>query len=306
MSVTTLLAMPMAEGLFAQAIAQSGAGAHTLVPETAGTVAGYLAEALGVAADREAIAAVPQDRLVAAASNLVVEVQTAPDPLRWGQLALSLLPFAPVVDGTVLPRSPVSAFEAGQGAAVPLLIGSNRDEARLFVVADGTVDLVDDAVLALAAGAYGLTTDGIEVYRANRPGAGAGDVMAAIVTDWFFGIPAIRVAEARAGASGNTWVYRFDHPDPSDNHRFGACHAVEIPFVFDTIDRDEVRPLIGDTPSASVAGNVHGAWVAFITTGDPGWPAYDTGARTMGLLGETTRVVSDPAADERTLWTDIR
>jgi para-nitrobenzyl esterase len=303
MSVTTLLAMPMAEGLFAQAIAQSGAGAHTLVPETARTVAGYLAEALGVAADREAIAAVPQDRLVAAASNLVIEVQTAPDPLRWGQLALSLLPFAPVVDGTVLPRSPVSAFEAGQSAAVPLLIGSNRDEARLFVVADGTIDLVDDAVLALAAGAYGLTADGIEVYRANRPGAGAGDVMAAIVTDWFFGIPAIRVAEARAA---NTWMYRFDHPDPSDNHRFGACHAVEIPFVFDTIDRDEVRPLIGDTPSAGVAGNVHGAWVAFITTGNPGWPAYDAGARTMGLLGETARVASDPAADERTLWTDIR
>jgi para-nitrobenzyl esterase len=184
-----------------------------------------------------------------------------------------------------------------------LLIGSNRDEARLFVVADGTIDLVDDAVLALAAGAYGLTADGIEVYRANRPGAGAGDVMAAIVTDWFFGIPAIRVAEARAA---NTWMYRFDHPDPSDNHRFGACHAVEIPFVFDTIDRDEVRPLIGDTPSAGVAGNVHGAWVAFITTGNPGWPAYDAGARTMGLLGETTRVASDPAADERTLWTDIR
>jgi para-nitrobenzyl esterase len=306
MSVTTLLAMPMADGLFAQAIAQSGAGAHTLVPESGRTVAGYLAEALGVPADREAIVAVPQDRLVAAASNLVIEVQTAPDPVRWGQLALSLLPFAPVADGTVLPQPPVSAFEAGQGAAVPLLIGSNRDEARLFVVADSSIDLVDDALLEMAAGAYGLTADGIAVYRGNRPGAGAGDVMAAIVTDWFFGIPAIRVAEARAGASGNTWMYRFDHPDPSDNHRFGACHAVEIPFVFDTIDRDDVRSLIGDAPSARVAANVHGAWVAFITTGDPGWPAYDTGTRTTGLLGETIRVVADPAGDERTLWTRIR
>jgi para-nitrobenzyl esterase len=306
MSVTTLLAMPMADGLFAQAIAQSGAGAHTLTPEQGRMVAGYLAEALGVPADREAIAAVPLDRLVAAASDLVTEVQTAPDPVRWGQLALGLLPFAPVVDGTALPRSPVSAFEAGQGGSVPLLIGSNRDEARLFVVPDSAIDLVDDAMLELAAGAYGLTADGIAVYRANRPGAGAGDIMAAIVTDWFFGVPAIRVAEARAGAAGNTWVYRFDHPDPSDNHRFGACHAVEIPFVFDTIDHDEVRPLIGDTPSVGVAANVHGAWVNFITTGDPGWGAYDTTSRTTGLLGETTRAVPDPAADERTLWTDIR
>ena len=103
MSVTTLLSMPLAEGLFGQAIAQSGAGAHTLTPDEGRMVSGYLAEALGVPPDREAIKAVPLEKLVQAASDLVVEVQTAPDPARWGQLALSLLPFAPTVDGTVLP-----------------------------------------------------------------------------------------------------------------------------------------------------------------------------------------------------------
>ena len=131
MSVTTLLSMPLAAGLFGQAIAQSGAGAHTLTAAEGRMVGGYLAETLGVPADRDAIKAVPLDKLVRAASDLVVEVQTAPDPARWGQLTLSLLPFAPTVDGAVLPTAPLEGFAAGRGGGVPLLIGSNRDEAAV-------------------------------------------------------------------------------------------------------------------------------------------------------------------------------
>ncbi len=206
MSVTTLLSMPLAEGLFSQAVAQSGAGAHTLTPDEGRMVGQYLAEALGVPADREAIRNVPLEKLVQIASDLVVEVQTAPDPARWGQLALSLLPFAPVVDGSVLPAAPLTSIAAGQGNGVRLLIGSNRDEARLFLVAASTIDLIDDATLQAAAGAYGLSEAGLAVYRGNRPGASAGDLLAAVITDWFFGIPPVRVAEARAAAGAARYL----------------------------------------------------------------------------------------------------
>ncbi len=113
MSVTTLLAMPSAAGLFARAITQSGAAAHTLTPEIGTAVARTLAETLGVEPTREAIAAVDLDTAVKAASDLVASIQTAPDPEKWGALALSLLPFAPVVDGEVLPRHPLDAFAGG-------------------------------------------------------------------------------------------------------------------------------------------------------------------------------------------------
>jgi para-nitrobenzyl esterase len=305
MSVTTLLSMPLAEGLFAQAITQSGAAAHTLTQDEGRMVGGYLADALGVPADCDSIKAAPVGKLVQAASDLVVEVQTTPDPARWGQLALSLLPFAPTVDGAVLPQAPLPAIAAGHGRGVALLTGSNRDEARLFLVAAGTIDLIDDATLEAAAGAYGLSADSVDVYRANRPGANAGDVLAAIVTDWFFAIPAIRVAEARAGGA-RTWAYRFDYPAPEDNHRLGACHGVEIPFVFDTISGDHARPRIGDAPSRAVADQVHQVWVNFITNGDPGWPAYDTMSRTTGLLTDTITAAADPSADERARWSGIR
>jgi para-nitrobenzyl esterase len=307
MSVTTLLSMPLAEGLFSQAIAQSGAGAHTLTSDEGRMVGGYLAEALGVPADRDAIKDVPLEKLVRVASDLVVEVQTVPDAAKWGQLALSLLPFAPVVDGSVLPAAPLTSIAAGQGSSVRLLIGSNRDEARLFLVAASTIDLIDDATLQAAAGAYGLSGAGLAVYRGNRPGASPGDLLAAVVTDWFFGIPPIRVAEARAAAgTGATWRYRFDHPEPADNHRLGACHGAEIPFVFDTAGTQNVRPRIGDAPSQSVADRVHKVWVDFIASADPGWPAYDLATRTTGLLSDAVSIVADPAADERACWDGIR
>jgi para-nitrobenzyl esterase len=307
MSVTTLLSMPLAEGLFAQAIAQSGAGAHTLTAQEGRTVSGYLAEALGVPPDRDSIKAVPLDKLVRAASDLVVEVQTAPDPARWGQLALSLLPFAPVVDGSVLSAAPLPALGAGQGSSIPLLIGSNRDEARLFLVAPGTIDFIDSPALAAASAGYGLAGHGLDVYRTNRPDASAGDILAAVISDWFFRVPAIRVAETRdaAGAAG-TWMYRFDLLEPQDNNGLGACHAAEIPFVFGTLTRADVRPLTGDAPSQAAADRVHRVWVDFITRGEPGWAPYDTARRTTALLTQDVTPVDDPAGDERALWDGIR
>jgi para-nitrobenzyl esterase len=307
MSVTTLLSMPLASGLFAQAIAESGAGAHTLTAAEGLAVGGFLAEVLGVPADRESIKAVPLDKLVRAASDLVVEVQTAPDRARWGQLALSLLPFAPTVDGAVLPAAPLAGFAAGRGGGVRLLIGSNRDEARLFLIAAGTIGLIDEPTLGFVAGTYGLSADGLAVYRANRPSGGAGDVLAAVITDWFFRVPAIRVAEARCASGGaGTWMYRFDYPEPLDNHGFGACHATEVPFVFDTMARSGVAALIGDAPSQGVADRVHRVWVDFIAGGDPGWASYDCFSRTTGLLTEDIVSVDDPAGDERALWEGIR
>src|ERR1035437_397042 len=259
MSVTTLLSMPLAEGLFAQAIAQSGAGAHTLTQDQAAMVGGYLAAALEVPADRDSIRAVPPDTLVQTASDLVVEVQTNPDPAKWGQLALSLLPFAPAVDGSVLPTAPI------------------------------------------------LSEDDLAVYRASRPDASPGDLLAAVISDWFFRIPAIRVAEARAAAgTPGTWMYRFDRPEPEDNHRLGACHGTEIPLVFGTIMLDELHPRLGDTPSRTVADQVHRAWVDFITRGDPGWAAYNPASRTTALLAERCEAADDPAGDERACWDGIR
>src|SRR5262249_34428121 len=97
-----------------------------------------------------------------------------PDPAKWGQLALSLLPFAPVVDGTILPAHPLEAFAAGQAGGIPLMIGSNRDEARLFLVAADPLHLIDDAALTRPAGAYRLTPESPGRHPAHRAGGRRG------------------------------------------------------------------------------------------------------------------------------------
>jgi len=306
MSVTTLLAMPSAKGLFARAITQSGAAANTLTPEQGLLVAGLLAHVLGTATTREAILTAELDSITKAASDLVVEVQSAADPAKWGELALSTLPFAPVVDGVVLPRHPLEAFADGVSSEVPVLVGTNSQEARLFLVATGAIDGIDEAGLAAGAGAYGATGEGIDVYRRHFPDDSPGDLLAHIVTDWYFGLPALRHAEAREQGGGLTWAYRFDRPLPEENNGLGAAHAVELPFVFDTIDLPEQAPMVGQEPSRAVAESTHGVWVRFVTEGNPGWEPYTTQTRATGILTECVTVVDDPDGDLRRSWNGIR
>jgi para-nitrobenzyl esterase len=307
MSVTSLLSMPRAAGLFSRAVAQSGAGHHALSSGTARKVAGYLAERLGVPLTRDALAAVPIPDLVAAQRALSLESATMPDPARWGEITLNAMVYEPVIDGDVLPALPITAIAAGAGSDVDVLVGTNTDEHTLFLVPNGLVDLVSEDLLRMALAGYGTPADAtIDVYRADAPAASPGDLLVKAVTDWFFRIPAIRLAEARSGAPGRTFMYEFAWPSPQFGGRLGACHALELAFVFDTLGSEGVEPLAGPSAPQDLADAMHAAWVAFVRTGDPGWPEYDVAARPVQAFGELTGVVPDPRAEQRALWEGVR
>ncbi|MFC4015357.1 carboxylesterase/lipase family protein [Nonomuraea purpurea] len=302
MSVSTLLAMPRARGLFRQAVTQSGASAQTLTAEAAAGVASRLAESLGVAPTREGFGEVPAGRLARAASALVEEDQIGPDPATWARL-----PFAPVVDGDTLPDHPLDALRSGAGSGVRLLTGWNRDDTRIGLVPTGMIDIIDERMLSSVVGALGGPDGTVERYRAARPGASDGDLLAAVTTDCFIRVPAIRVAEARLEAGeADTWMYRFDHESPSFAGRLGAAHAVELPYVFDLLDDASSRPLIGDEPSRVVADTAHSAWVRFVAGGHPGWPRYTLADRSTALIDEGITVVDDPDGAEREMWAGRR
>jgi para-nitrobenzyl esterase len=297
------MAMPRARGLFRQAVTQSGAAAQTLTADTALGVGSMLAKSLGVTPTREALSEVPVERLARAASTILEELQADPDPARWGRLAPGILPFGPVIDGDTLPVHPLDALAGGAAPGVRLLTGSNREELRQVFVPAGTIDAVDEPALAAAAGAYGAPDGTVELYRAARPGAGSGDLLAAVLTDCFIRVPAIRVAEARVAAGeAGTWMYRFDHRSPSFGGRLGAAHAVEIPYVFDLLDDESGRALIGDAPPQAVADTAHSAWVRFAADGDPGWPRYNLADRSTALIDEELTVADDPDGAERAVW----
>jgi para-nitrobenzyl esterase len=308
MSVTTLLSMPRAKGLFRRVIAQSGAGNHVLSPASAEGIGRYLAEKLGVEPTREAIAGVPFEQLLAAQVGLSGDVFNDPDPAKWGEAAANLMPFEPVVDGDSIPARPIEAIMAGAGADVDVLVGTNTDEERLFMVPNGAINYINDAILQGTAAAYGLpVAEALDTYRQNRPDASPGDLLEAIVTDWFFRIPAIRLAEARLRNNGRAYMYEFGWRSPLFEDRLGACHALEIAFAFDNLDVEGNKGLAGDQPPPQeLADAMHRAWVAFAKTGDPGWPAYNLTDRPTMHFDTVSALQHDPRGAERALWEGLR
>ena len=307
MSVTMLLSMQQSVGLFRRAIAQSGAGHFAITPTTAQRVGGYLAEKLGVSPTREAIGAAATDQLLQAQMGISADVFRNPDSQKWGEVAGNLMPFEPVIDGEVVTDLPIKRIVGGAGGNVDLLIGTNAEEQRLMMVPNGAVDAINDAILGGAVTAYGLPAErALTLYREHRPGASAGDLLAAVITDWFYRIPAIRVAEARATAPASTYMYEFAWRSQQFNGRLGACHAVELPFVFETTEDSANAGLLGDGAPKHLAETVHATWVAFAKSGNPGWAQYDLQHRPTMRFDVQSELVNDPHAEERALWEGVR
>jgi para-nitrobenzyl esterase len=263
-----------------------------------GLITAELARKLSIPPTAEAFAAVPADRLLSAQSWLRAEIGARPDPAVWGEAALNMMPFEPV-----LTELPLPAADCG----VQLLMGSNREEYRLFLVPGGLLDTLPESTLRATAAGYGLDPDKASaVYREARPGATPGELFEALVTDWFYRIPAVRLAEAVPGS----YLYEFAWRSPCYDGRLGACHSLELGFVFDRCDDPARTPILGGRPPGTVADAMHRAWVAFAGTGDPGWEPYDRHTRTTMVFGGGPDAASGTAHDlgagERELWEGLR
>jgi para-nitrobenzyl esterase len=307
LSVATLLAMPRAQGLFRRAIVQSGGGHHVSQAATAKRIGDRLAEKLGVDARRDAVAALPTERLLEAQLSMRIDLMTQSDPEFWGEVSLSGLPWQPVTDGDTLPGRPIDRVALGASADVDLLIGTNVEENRLFLVPGGEIDRITHKALAEMVAAYGLPVEPtIDNYSRHHPNTTAGELMAAVQTDWYWRLPAIRLADAHAlQGRGRTFMYEFAWRSPQFGGRLGACHALEIPFVFDTLGPASA-PLAGPNPPQQLADAMHRAWVAFATHGEPGWPGYDARHRITMRFDSRCEVVCDPRRAERLVWEGVR
>ena len=303
MSVCTLMAMPAARGLFRRAIAESGAGHSTIDLPSAQRIGTRLAAILDVEPSREAIAAVPMDRLIEAQNQIGAEVFARPTVELWGDVSETLMTFSPVVDGEILPARPIDAIARGAANGIEVLIGTNSEEGNLFFVPSGLSARLTDASVDAIANAYGLPApEAAALYRANRPDATPGEVCSAIFTDWFYRIPALRLAEAHPG----THVYEFAWRSPAFDGALGACHGVELSYVFDNVNDPGVRTLNGEHPPQALADRMHKAWVDFAKTGDPGWPAYAPHNRVSMTFGDRSFLTTDDRADARMLWDGVR
>lgn len=300
MSVTCLLASPKAEGLFYRVIAQSGAGHTALTRETAAKITAEFASRLDIEPTHEAFAAVPVERLTDEAAAVRAELAMNPDPGRWGEAAAHGMALEPVIDGDVLPRLPIESIRAGAGNGIDVLVGSNTNEYNFFTVPSGLAEMITNPMLTNAMTGYGYSAECAALLNAG--GRAPGDALSRLITEWYFWIPAIRLAEAVCGNGGNAYMYEFAWQTPAYDGRLGACHYLEVPFVFDTLGVAEGQALTGAHPPQQIADTMHNAWVDFIRSGKPGWAPYDERSRSTMVFDETSASADDPHADHRAAW----
>ena len=311
MSICDLLAAPVARGLFGRAIVESGA-ALAIDPSPAARIAERLGELLGRSElDREALSTVPVGELIEAQTAVNAEVD---DGLG--------MPFQPVVDGGLLPSPPEDSIVAGSSRGIDLLIGSNRDEFKLFSFAVLAGRELNETELEEFVGRYlrgagiedaAIAREAIAEYRSARARRGAAAteraLLDAIVTDWIFRVPQLRLADAHRSHTPGTYAYLFDWPSPFAGGGLGACHGIELPFVFGTVHEPTVGLFAGSGEDAfRISDEMQAAWVAFARAGDPsndltgGWPRYEGTRRATMRFGAHSGVVDAPDESEREFW----
>jgi para-nitrobenzyl esterase len=260
-AIACLMTVPEARPLFRRAILQSGQlGLGLSTPERAARVAGYVTEGLDGADPRTA----DVDTLLAAQRHAMIRAA--------GPGGLDSSPaFAPV-DG-VAPLSPGVTWSDAAASGHDVLVGSTADEIETFLrISPALWRMRRTPVLGAMTAAGG-----------------------ALVTRRVFGAPAERFADDSSRAGARTYSYRFAWRAPAS--RLGACHCIELPFVFGAREAWEGAPMLAgadwDADVAPLGAAVRGAWLRFARTGNPWtdalpWPPHSPGHGPTVVLDAST------------------
>ncbi|MDJ0865391.1 MAG: carboxylesterase/lipase family protein [Myxococcota bacterium] len=307
MSVGTLLGTPRATGLFHKAICQSGAAHNVTPPEYAALVAERFLEELGIGPD-------DLGALQGAQIGEIMRAQSAAS-IFFGP---NTMPWQPSVDGDLLPRTAVESIRAGLNPKVPLLVGTNRDEWKLFTFGGFNMERLTEPELAqkirrvlpgVDAAGRPLVERALEVYGpggSRRGRQSASERWSSLMSDRIFHHPAAQLAHDRSQLGAPTYAYLFNYSPPLLRRRLGACHGLEIPFVFGTLRQRVLGVTLGAIPSArDVSRRMQDAWLAFARTGDPshaGLPAWQR----YGPNRRATMVFDTDCSTEVSRFEDVR
>ncbi len=308
MSVGTLLGLPKAKGLFKRAILESGACSHCAPPQKASQITTELLKTLGIGTSRvEELARVPIDKLIEA-QGIVTEIRGA------------YLSFQPVIDGTYLPKSPLESVREGFASNVELIVGTNEEEMKLFGIDDPELQNVDEDKMILQMTTLGgqnfdyqESRDLISAYKSHYPKLDLGGLWFQMLTDYVFRMPANRLVEAQSNFA-NCYYYLFRWASPSFGGIIGSSHSLEIPFVFDNLDKRGVDLFTGGDIAQgreSLAKAMSQSWTSFAKTSIPTssefdqWPVFNSEDRATMVFDINHRVEYDIAPHIRKMWDEV-
>lgn len=304
-SVAALLAMPAAKGLFRRAVLQSGAGRAASVG-TAARIADAFLDGLDLDRSRARdLLSMPVEALLGAQGRLDANLR-----------------FGPVADGATLAAAPIEMVGRGCAKEIDIVIGSNRDEVKQFVAMTRREPVDDDHLLAQIAAVLPKASEQdlrhlVQAYRTSRQAhhlpADNLDILDAVNTDVRFRIPSIQLAENQARSGGRIWMYLFTHASPAKRGALGACHSVEMPFVFGTLTAPTQDRFAGTGPLVErLSHEMMDAWLGFARQGDPAarsiapWDQYSSAVRSTMIFGTAKSLQDhDPFAEERRMITQF-
>ncbi|MFF3569641.1 carboxylesterase/lipase family protein [Nocardia jiangxiensis] len=299
-AVLSLLATPAAGGLFHRGIAQSAPADWAITAEQARLFARTCVEKLG---------ATPENAAQALGEASANDIRKAVESRlgKWTRQYPGTFATSPVVDGEYLPEAPIDAIVNGTAHRLPLIIGTNRDEATLFTRFDDTLPTTPERmrkVLTGSEGAEARITAAYPGYPAPKTAVRAGG-------DFVFWRPSL---EVMAGHSryAPTYAYRFDFaPRAVRLAGFGATHALDLIPVFGGVDSAIGRALTaagGRRGFRAVQREFQDNWLAFARTGTPlsSWPEYSEQRRTTRVIDSPPRLEVDPDKSKRLAWEGVR
>ena len=308
-SVSYLLTMPGAQGLFHKAIAQSAT--FPLDPPThekASKVTKLFLSKLNVnQGDVETLRTLSWNEIIHAQSKI-------------GKDILSENHHGPVHDGDSIPLDPLEEIKKGIANNIPLMIGHTSNELPIFEVflnsSNIIVKLLAKRMITSRIASMGLKKEklqtAIKAYRHQAPESSiANSEYDQLLTDMGFRLPSIIVADAHSGASARTYFYEFAYKAPKIG---AAVHVLDLFFLFGTLDTtdisDAMRLSLSDDEKR-LSQTMMDAWVSFARSGNPNhpnlpqWDEYDSDRRSMMILDVESKLRSNHLDDTIKLWKSL-
>ncbi|MBY0409405.1 MAG: carboxylesterase family protein, partial [Burkholderiaceae bacterium] len=180
-----------------------------------------------------------------------------------------------------------------------VLVGSNVDEMNLYHVPGGAMERITHAQVLGFAQDVGLPPGAVDAYATELPGRERtpGELLSALQSDFYYRVPAQRIAALASQWCHSAHRYEFCWPSPQWQQQLGAAHAVELPFVFGNLRTPQGLEFTGMSPPAALAQAMHHAWARFAHCGDPGWRPYTAAVPWVQYFDDTPRceVHGEPA-----------
>ncbi len=306
--VTTLLASPAAQGLFAGAIAQSSPATSVYDRERARRVAQAFLDTLGVAGSQaDRVLDMPMAAILSASQQVFDEVPVK-NP--------GILAFVPFVDGELLSDYPVKVAQEGRSLPVPLIIGTNQHEAALFRLMKSPLMPITPSAITSMFNQIAAEQPDLQLPTQDQIGVAYSRLRRrarslSIATDVGFRMPSVWLAEGHSRVAP-VYLYRFDYSTPLLRLiMVKAAHATELPYVWGNLGgpKDPTLKLGGTKAAKAVSKRVRTRWINFAAhakpagpAGDPEWMPYQESDRACLIIGRHDAVAHDVDANIRAAW----